>query len=193
MGIRFNCQNCGKTLNVKSSLGGKRGLCPHCQSRILIPAENSEGQIEGEATVSAGGTPTTPAPVAAPFAEPAAPVVATLVSPGRVVAPAENLGADAPSTPALPSALPVAPALPSALPVAAPVAAAIAMPVTMGMAIEIDAAPVVRRRPASKGSLVVIGLLSLAVVVLSYFVFQVIRNTATSGKSPGGAADEKNR
>lgn len=37
MGIRFRCQACEKKLNVKSFLGGKRGICPHCGAKIAIP------------------------------------------------------------------------------------------------------------------------------------------------------------
>jgi hypothetical protein len=36
MGIRFNCPN-GHRLNVKSFLAGKRGFCPHCGIKLLIP------------------------------------------------------------------------------------------------------------------------------------------------------------
>jgi hypothetical protein len=38
MGIRFECVHCGHTLHVKDFLAGKRGICPHCQGRIDIPA-----------------------------------------------------------------------------------------------------------------------------------------------------------
>jgi DNA-directed RNA polymerase subunit RPC12/RpoP len=41
MGIRFICPNCGKKLNVKSHLAGKRGICPDCETRIHIPSEPS--------------------------------------------------------------------------------------------------------------------------------------------------------
>ena len=37
MGIRFYCPDCGRRLNIKVFLAGKRGICPHCDSRVLIP------------------------------------------------------------------------------------------------------------------------------------------------------------
>lgn len=36
MGIRFYCPN-GHKLNVKSFLAGKRGICPHCGVKLIIP------------------------------------------------------------------------------------------------------------------------------------------------------------
>jgi DNA-directed RNA polymerase subunit RPC12/RpoP len=40
MGIRFYCPDCGRRLNIKSFLAGKRGICPHCDSRVMIPLES---------------------------------------------------------------------------------------------------------------------------------------------------------
>lgn len=42
MGIRFACHVCKKQLNIKRNLAGRRGICPQCQSRFRIPAEDSE-------------------------------------------------------------------------------------------------------------------------------------------------------
>ncbi len=44
MGIRFLCPN-GHKLNVKSFLAGKRGICPQCDAKFLVP-ETSGGQAE---------------------------------------------------------------------------------------------------------------------------------------------------
>ena len=44
MGIRFLCPN-GHRLNVKEFLAGKRGICPECDARFLVPLE-SGGQAE---------------------------------------------------------------------------------------------------------------------------------------------------
>ena len=81
MGIRFLCPN-GHRLNVKSHLAGKRGICPDCKVRFVIPAE-SGGTVEAlePATVaaempsvaepaveSAPPTPTAPPATAAPQA-----------------------------------------------------------------------------------------------------------------------------
>lgn len=37
MGIRFLCTACGKKINVKDFLAGKRGLCPRCGAGVDIP------------------------------------------------------------------------------------------------------------------------------------------------------------
>ncbi|MBP89129.1 MAG: hypothetical protein CMJ64_20835 [Planctomycetaceae bacterium] len=39
MGIRFYCTDCGRRLNIKAFLAGKRGICPHCDARVQIPFE----------------------------------------------------------------------------------------------------------------------------------------------------------
>jgi len=39
MGIKFDCSDCGRKLNVKSFLAGKRGICPHCGAKVNIPAD----------------------------------------------------------------------------------------------------------------------------------------------------------
>lgn len=44
MGIKFICPHCGKGLNVKSNLAGRRALCPHCKGRVEIPAADSSAQ-----------------------------------------------------------------------------------------------------------------------------------------------------
>lgn len=41
MGIRFACHACQKSLNIKSELAGKRGVCPQCGTRFRIPSGNS--------------------------------------------------------------------------------------------------------------------------------------------------------
>lgn len=40
MGIRFYCPECGRRMNVKTFLAGKRGICPHCDARWEIPLES---------------------------------------------------------------------------------------------------------------------------------------------------------
>ena len=42
MGIRFACHTCGKHLNIKNELAGRRGICPSCSSRFRIPTEDTE-------------------------------------------------------------------------------------------------------------------------------------------------------
>lgn len=41
MGIKFFCPN-GHKLHVKSFLGGKLGICPHCGQKVRIPAETEQ-------------------------------------------------------------------------------------------------------------------------------------------------------
>ena len=42
MGVRFACHNCGKRLNIKNDLAGKRGKCPQCNERFRIPLSDQE-------------------------------------------------------------------------------------------------------------------------------------------------------
>jgi hypothetical protein len=48
MGIRFNCPN-GHKLHVKSFLAGKRGYCPHCGTKVLIPQAAPHPEVPSEA------------------------------------------------------------------------------------------------------------------------------------------------
>ncbi|HEV3341348.1 MAG TPA: DUF4339 domain-containing protein [Pirellulales bacterium] len=61
MGIKFNCPACGRPLNVKSELAGKRGRCPKCQAKIDIPAEDSgaDAPAATQLTESPGAGPGT--------------------------------------------------------------------------------------------------------------------------------------
>ena len=61
MGIRFTCPQ-GHSLNVKSELAGKRGVCPQCGTAVQIP-ENSVPPI-----VTAGAGAETPSVEALPAA-----------------------------------------------------------------------------------------------------------------------------
>lgn len=57
MGIKFTCPACGRPLNVKSELAGKRGRCPKCQAKIAIPLEDAPGggaAVEGPQTEAEG-------------------------------------------------------------------------------------------------------------------------------------------
>jgi hypothetical protein len=58
MGIRFSCPN-GHKLNVKDHLAGKRGVCPACGAKFVIPAA-------GQSTPTADQLPTGEAAVSAP-------------------------------------------------------------------------------------------------------------------------------
>ena len=66
MGIKFNCPACGRPLNVKSELAGKRGRCPKCQAKITIPAESAADSSGSQADDASGfaATVATVVPVA---------------------------------------------------------------------------------------------------------------------------------
>lgn len=57
MGIRFECPN-GHKLHVKAFLAGKRGICPECDAKFLVPAASGEpAQVLTGAEESTGGEP----------------------------------------------------------------------------------------------------------------------------------------
>lgn len=39
MGIRFNCDHCDKTLNVREEFAGRPGACPYCRGEVLVPQQ----------------------------------------------------------------------------------------------------------------------------------------------------------
>ena len=53
MGIRFYCPN-GHKLNVKSFQAGRRGICPFCGAKIIIPAQSTRKSGKSE-NVAQGG------------------------------------------------------------------------------------------------------------------------------------------
>jgi hypothetical protein len=53
MGIRFYCPN-GHKLNVKEKLAGKRGFCPHCGVKLLIPHKSTRTSSREERAQQAG-------------------------------------------------------------------------------------------------------------------------------------------
>jgi hypothetical protein len=55
MGIRFACPN-GHNLNVKEHLAGKRGICPNCGAKFVIPTpEPASPAVAGTAIVTPSG------------------------------------------------------------------------------------------------------------------------------------------
>lgn len=50
MGVRFACHACGKRLNIKTELAGKRGICPACSVRFRIPPYNTDLSTPLEST-----------------------------------------------------------------------------------------------------------------------------------------------
>jgi hypothetical protein len=103
MGIRFSCPN-GHLLNVKDHLAGKRGICPSCGAKFVIPAaadsaEASAVRLPAGAGVStiAGATSQSEKPsVAIPVED--APAAPQAGSPAAQIEVASN------SVPAIPHA-----------------------------------------------------------------------------------------
>jgi hypothetical protein len=56
MGIRFSCPN-GHKLNVKNFLAGKRGVCPQCGAKFIIPMLTEEPATETRQPVGVGQSP----------------------------------------------------------------------------------------------------------------------------------------
>ncbi len=144
MGIRFWCPN-GHKLNVKGFQAGRRGICPYCGARFMIPNESTRRTGTGDRTpeplehsVHEGGFTTPPAagPVAGERGFPSAPVgwespgTAGASAPGQS-APFEYAAGPAPSAPQATGreATPAAASSPAApLGASAPVAAGPASP-----------------------------------------------------------------
>src|SRR5436305_1418215 len=57
MGIRFSCPN-GHKLNVKTFLAGRRGVCPQCGARFVIPVPAELQASEARKTVTLGQSQT---------------------------------------------------------------------------------------------------------------------------------------
>ncbi|MCU0880639.1 MAG: DUF4339 domain-containing protein [Pirellulaceae bacterium] len=138
MGIKFLCPQ-GHSLNVKTFLAGKRGVCPNCGVTFRIPSEsmpNTRAEAIGASAENALETPRVSEPVSV---QPAAGVVSR--SNGQVAAhpqQAPAAPAQAAATPfpaphsALPSGIPLpasgatpapSPAAPAVVPVGVPVGA----------------------------------------------------------------------
>ncbi|TWT97291.1 DUF4339 domain-containing protein [Neorhodopirellula pilleata] len=66
MGVRFACHACGKRLNIKTELAGRRGICPACSVRFRIPAYDSDTStpVEADDQDSSIGSQSAPSTVA---------------------------------------------------------------------------------------------------------------------------------
>lgn len=56
MGIRFQCPQ-GHALNVKAFLAGKRGICPECDARFIVPAQSGGIAVPVDETAAAPSSP----------------------------------------------------------------------------------------------------------------------------------------
>jgi hypothetical protein len=128
MGIRFTCPN-GHKLHVKSFLAGKRGVCPQCGEKILIPSSEEPRQV-GAATPPILGriepvvSIAAPVPSAGPFTDTGSQSVIIAVADATVtnvpIMPAPVL-APPPIVAAFPATAangppPIAPELPAVIP-----------------------------------------------------------------------------
>lgn len=55
MSIRFKCPN-GHEMNVKDKYAGLTGLCPHCQTRVLVPSSTPD-KLSDDAILELLGPP----------------------------------------------------------------------------------------------------------------------------------------
>lgn len=101
MGIRFFCQ-CGHRMNVKTFLAGKKGICPECGSKFVIP-EKSDPRAKAGAAVA-----DEPAPEAVADDE-----ASTLVEDQLPPSDADNQSADRPDWSGEKLAVPTAPLPPT--------------------------------------------------------------------------------
>jgi hypothetical protein len=93
MGIKFICPACGRPLNVKSELAGKRGRCPKCQAKIAIPLQDTPGsEATGAAQTEPESSfvPETKTAEAAPDPTPLASALATSAVGGKLVSAEEQ-------------------------------------------------------------------------------------------------------
>jgi len=75
MAIPVQCPACGKTLNVKDEMAGKRGKCPQCGNIIEVPRPGAIPQAP------APPAPEAPQPSPPPPSPPAAPAAAAYAAP----------------------------------------------------------------------------------------------------------------
>lgn len=101
MGIRFECPN-GHKLHVKSFLAGKRGICPDCGAKFVIPAGSNGHEVPErvQSAVGAAGVQKEPGVKAA--SPPPSVVISTVGSSEQIVA--EPAPAEIP--PSAPAAVP---------------------------------------------------------------------------------------
>jgi hypothetical protein len=86
MGIRVECPN-GHKLNIKRFLAGRRGKCPHCSAKFLIPSDAPADNVGVEEEI-----------ILVPAdADPTAPVEQAAVAPSAAVWPVAVLPAGAES------------------------------------------------------------------------------------------------
>jgi hypothetical protein len=174
MGIRFSCPN-GHKLNVKAFLAGKRGVCPHCGAKFVIPTQESPLGAQ-DLQADTGGQPHT-IDVASPTSEhtdglSGSPSVIITASDADASPQVDWGGAAIPAPEQLSPTLPpaIVPAAPSPL-----TAAPIAKPTPANLS----------QRDRNRGKQLAISVVLLLVVIVLAVVLVVVlrRNT---GRTNGG-------
>jgi hypothetical protein len=117
MGIRFNCPN-GHKLNVKEFLAGKRGVCPQCGAKFIIPTPAEGAAMEVPQPVGVGLSQSGEVPVSlVPSQQDASMSPSVIISvtdndlaPPELGVPPEILGAPIPVAEVLPTSIVAVPA-----------------------------------------------------------------------------------
>jgi hypothetical protein len=167
MGIRFSCPN-GHKLNVKAFLAGKRGVCPQCGARFLIPMQTESPAAENPQSVAVGQSHSVD--IVSPMRSQAASGVG---SPSVIIAITDI---DAPPQLERDSAA-------TAIPTAS-IAAAQPPIVSEPIGASPEPAYVVRRERNRRKQLAISVVLLLLVIVLAVVLIWVLRRDA--GPAPGG-------
>jgi hypothetical protein len=119
MGIRFTCPS-GHKLHVKEELAGKRGICPACGAKVLIPVASESSAAVAPAQEEGGNQP---APVR--VATPSSPsVVIPVVEPIKVTATPREPAVAHDAVPPLPPQAPPSTEAPTPIAIAPPSPAA---------------------------------------------------------------------
>ena len=182
MGIRFNCPN-GHKLNVKEFLAGKRGVCPQCGAKFVIPVASEslggEGPTSGSVTlpqlIEISAAPVVGQPMAS---TPLAPST-VLPEAGLELAPPELIASPIPGVPPIVGA----DALPDSIlsmqqPVVAP---------STGVAAAV--APLPRERGRRNQVLISVLLLAL-VIVLAGVLIWVLKREASKAPAEKAPAEQ---
>src|SRR3954466_6658715 len=118
MGIRFNCPN-GHKLNVKEFLAGKRGVCPQCGAKFIIPTSTNVPAVAVPQPVGVGQSqsveivisppPNHQLPMAAPSPSVIIPIADVEALPPELEVPPAVRGPETPSEAVLPVRIVAAP------------------------------------------------------------------------------------
>jgi len=187
MGIRFSCPN-GHKLHVKEFLAGKRGVCPSCGAKFIIPQPSPTA-----APARSGAGASSPTPARPPVDPASASIVISIVEPSR--APLARATTNPPAAPPEPVAVPPsAPESPTEI-VAPPVTGPEASLIAAGPA-DADASASVppatkyiaqRNRSRRNQTRLAIGLL-IAVVILAIILIAVLQGRLGARGEDGTAA-----